>query len=226
MNEDIKFVYLRSHPLFAGMDEQKIKEASSYMRVRTIYRGEIFHNTEGMGSRIFLLLKGKIKIATSGDGNNEHIKDIITSPDIFGDLCMEGKPDSSEYAEALTANTIICSMLAIDLKRIISENPNMALRYAHIVNLKLKRLESRHADLVLCDAKSRLIRFIKNLAFSDGNRVGDKIVVNNYLTHSEIAGVIATSRQSVNILLNELRDSGYLFYNRKTIEINNLNMLN
>jgi CRP/FNR family cyclic AMP-dependent transcriptional regulator len=54
----------------------------------------------------------------------------------------------------------------------------------------------------------------------DGNRIGDKIVLNNYLTHSDIAGFISTSRQSVNVLLNELRDSGMLFYNRKKIELN------
>jgi CRP/FNR family transcriptional regulator len=81
-------------------------------------------------------------------------------------------------------------------------------------------LEVRHADLVFRDAKARLIRFIKNWARTDGSNVGDKIVLNNYLTHSDIAGFISTSRQSVNVLLNELRDSGLLHYNRKRIELN------
>ena len=51
--------------------------------------------------------------------------------------------------------------------------------------------------------------------------MGDKIILNNYLTHTDIANIIATSRQSVNVLLNELRDDGILFYNRKHIELNN-----
>ena len=88
-----------------------------------------------------------------------------------------------------------------------------------MVNTKLKKMESRHSDLVFCDAKARLIRFIKNWARTDGSRMGNKIVLNNYLTHSDIAAVIATSRQSVNVLFNELRDSGMLFYNRKKIEL-------
>jgi CRP/FNR family transcriptional regulator, cyclic AMP receptor protein len=45
-------------------------------------------------------------------------------------------------------------------------------------------------------------------------------VLNNYLTHTDIANFISTSRQSVNVLLNELRDSGMLYYNRKKIELN------
>ncbi|MES1159556.1 MAG: Crp/Fnr family transcriptional regulator, partial [Bacteroidota bacterium] len=104
--------------------------------------------------------------------------------------------------------------------------PRMALDYAHTVNKKLKRLEDRHSDLVFRDAKSRLIRFIRTWARSDGNRIGDKIILNNYLTHSDIAGVIATSRQSVNVLFNELRDSGMLYYNRKRIELNDMGVWN
>ena len=60
----------------------------------------------------------------------------------------------------------------------------------------------------------------KNRAGTDGSRIGDKIILNNYLTHSDIASVIATSRESVNVLFNGLRDSGLLFYNRKRIELN------
>jgi CRP/FNR family transcriptional regulator len=97
----------------------------------------------------------------------------------------------------------------------------MMLNYAKKVNSKLQRLEHRHADLVFLDAKDRLIRFIKNWARTDGKSMGDKIVLSNYLTHSDIAGFISTSRQSVNMLLNELRSSGLLHYNRKSIELNN-----
>ncbi|MEP6846802.1 MAG: helix-turn-helix domain-containing protein, partial [Panacibacter sp.] len=67
--------------------------------------------------------------------------------------------------------------------------------------------------------KVRLIRFIRNWARTDGSRMGNKIVLNNYLTHSDIAAVISTSRQSVNVLFNELRDSGLIFYDRKKIEL-------
>jgi CRP/FNR family transcriptional regulator, cyclic AMP receptor protein len=144
----------------------------------------------------------------------------LTAPDVFGDMSLDGRPSLDEFAEALTANTVVCVFNVPDFKKVLQENPTMALTYANIVNNKLKKLESRHSDLVFRDAKSRLIRFIKNWAISDGNRIGDKIILNNYLTHSDIAGVIATSRQSVNTLLNELRDSGMLFYNRKRIELN------
>ena len=95
----------------------------------------------------------------------------------------------------------------------------MALSFANTVNKKLKKLESLHSDLVFRDAKSRLVSFIKNWALTDGCRVGNRIILNNYLTHTDIAKVISTTRQSVNVLFNELRDAGMLSYNRKKIEL-------
>jgi CRP/FNR family transcriptional regulator len=221
MSEEMKYFYLKNHPLLAALAEQKMKEAASVAKIRTVYRGELISYGESGYTRIHFLVKGKVKITANRSDNNELVKDILTEPDIFGDLGLEGRIYSDECAEALTANTIICSFYVGDFKRILEENPTMGLDFARKVNSKLQRLETRHADLVYLDTKDRLIRFIKNWAQSDGNRIGDKIVLNNYLTHSDIAGFISTSRQSVNMLLNELRSSGLLYYNRKHIELNN-----
>ncbi len=221
MTSELKYAYLKNHPLFAISEEQKINEATSVMKIKTVFRGESVQYGDGESSRIYLLIQGKIKIAEFNEDSAELIKDIITAPDIFGDLSMKGRPPRDEFAEALTANTLVGVFAVSDFRRILRDNPDMALTYANMVNEKLRRLEHRHADLVFCDTKARLIRFIKNWAKTDGNKMGDQIVLNNYLTHTDIANVIATSRQSVNVLLNELRESGMLFYNRKQIMLNN-----
>jgi CRP/FNR family transcriptional regulator len=221
MSQEMKYFYLKNHPMLALLSEQKLAEAIALAKIRTVYRGEQISYGEGGYTRIHFLIKGKVKITDNSDANNDLIKDILTEPDIFGDLGLEGQLNWYESAEALTANTIICSFHVSDFKRILEENPMLALSYAKKVNSKLQKLEHRHADLVFHDTKDRLIGFIKNWARTDGNRMGDKIILNNYLTHSDIAGFISTSRQSVNMLLNELRTSGLLHYNRKNIELNN-----
>ena len=221
MSEEMKYFYLKNHPMLASLPEHKLASAVSLAKMKTIYRGELISYGETGYTKIHFLVKGKVKITDTSGMENELVKDILTEPDIFGDLGLEGQLRNDECAEALTANTIICSFHISDFRRILEENPQMVLGYARKVNNKLQRLENRHADLVFLDTKDRLIRFIKNWARTDGNHLGDKIILNNYLTHSDIAGFIATSRQSVNMLLNELRTSGLLCYNRKRIELNN-----
>jgi CRP/FNR family transcriptional regulator, cyclic AMP receptor protein len=218
---EIKYVYLKAHPLFSHFSDQKLRDICNLVKIKTVYRGETIGYGDVNYSKIYFLVKGKIKLTESDESDNELVKDILMEGDIFGDLALEGRAYQDEFAEALTANTIIACFNVFDFKKLLADNPTMALSYTGKVSNKLRRMETRHADLVFRDAKARLIRFIKHWAHTDGNRVGDKIILNNYLTHSDIAGVISTSRQSVNVFLNELRDSGLLHYNRKRIELNN-----
>jgi CRP/FNR family transcriptional regulator, cyclic AMP receptor protein len=219
MTEDMKHYHLKNSSLFEKVPENVFRELCQMLKVKTVYRGETIGFDDGGSSRIYFVLKGKVKITEGDDYGNEFVKEFLTEGELFGDLGLDGRWSDDDLAEALTANTIIAFCKASDFKQIIERNPILGLNYALKVSGKLKRLESRHADLVLRDAKSRLIRFIRNWAMVDGSRIGDKIILNNYLTHSEIAGFISTSRQSVNVLFNELRDSGLLYYNRKRIEL-------
>jgi len=219
MSDEMKLYYLRNICLFEMLNETCFRELCQLLRIRTLYRGETINYDNGDASKIYFVLKGKVKITEGDDSGNELVKELLTEGELFGDLSLDGNACDDELAEALTSNTIIGYCNVTDFRTLMQSNSTIALNYAKKVNNKLRRLESRHADLVFRDAKSRLIRFIKNWASVDGNRIGDKIILNNYLTHSEIAAFISTSRQSVNVLFNELRDSGFLHYNRKKIEL-------
>jgi CRP/FNR family cyclic AMP-dependent transcriptional regulator len=219
MFDEIKGLHLRNLPVFHSLNEIQLKQISNVARVKEIYRGQNIDYGEGELSRIFFVLKGKIKISELDELDNELVKDILTEGEFFGNLELEAGNHSEEFAEALTRNAIVCYFTIADFKKILECNPLAALCFAREVSGKLKRMEHRHADLVFRDAKDRLIRFIKAWAKMDGSLVGDKIILNNYLTHSDIAAVISTSRQSVNVFLNELRDPGLLQYNRKQIEL-------
>jgi CRP/FNR family transcriptional regulator len=216
---ETKYLYLKSHALFKDMDEAMLSSLLPLIKVYTSCRGETVSYGSGEFSKIYFVIIGKVKITESNEQGEELIKDILAEGDYFGDISLCGNHPEDEYAEALTTNTILVCFKVCDFKKILHNNPSLALTYLNRVSGKLRKLEDRHADLVFRDAKARLIRFIKNWANTDGARVGNKIVLNNYLTHSDIAGFISTSRQSVNVLLNELRDSGMLYYNRKRIEL-------
>ncbi|MBS1577428.1 MAG: hypothetical protein JST09_19175 [Bacteroidetes bacterium] len=45
------------------------------------------------------------------------IKDILTAPDLFGDMSLAGNPSLDEFAEALTANTVVCVFNSNEFKK-------------------------------------------------------------------------------------------------------------
>lgn len=226
MYTEIKYMYLKQHLLTTGMNEAQILTLCEKTKMRNVKKGESIYMEDGFASRIYLLLKGKIKVSEVDDRGDELIKEIISKDEVFGDMTLDGNISEDEFAEAITDNCVVCSFQSNEFKQLMQTNPLLAMNYAAQVGSKFRRLESRHSNLVFKDAKSRLISFFKDWAHREGDRNGDKIVLNNYLTHNDIAGIISTSRQSVTTLLNELRDTGLLFYNRKRIEINETSMMN
>ncbi len=75
------------------------------------------------------------------------------------------------------------------------------------------------------DVKSRLIFCFKEWAKKEGKNQGDKIIFKNSLTHNDMASIISTARQTVTVMLNELKEAGAISYNRKEIAFSPL-MLN
>jgi CRP/FNR family transcriptional regulator len=220
MYTEIKYMYLKQHLLTTGMNEAQLLEMCEKTKIKNVKKGESIYMDDSFDNRIYMVLKGKIKVSEVDDRGDELIKEILSKDEVFGDVSLDSSLSEDEFAEAITDNCVICSFSSPDFKKLMQNNPLLAMNYAAQVSTKLRRLESRHSNLVFKDAKTRLIGFFKDWAHREGDRNGDTIVLNNYLTHNDIAGIISTSRQSVTTLLNELRDTGLLFYNRKRIEIN------
>jgi CRP/FNR family transcriptional regulator len=90
----------------------------------------------------------------------------------------------------------------------------------------MKRIKNNYANLISKDAKTRLLTFLKDWAERrDGKQVENRIVIENYLTQTDIAQIICTSRQTATLLLNELEENGLMHYGRKEIIIEDISKL-
>ncbi len=226
MNTKSKYLYLKLHEVTRGLTDVQILKMAEFAKLKNINKRESIYMADSFESRIYLLVKGKIKISEVDDRGVELIKEVLTATDIFGDIGLNGGISNDEFAESFTDNTIICSFNSADFKMLLASISLLAINFVQQISIKFRRLESRHSSLVFKDAKSRLINFFKDWAIREGNKEGDKIKVNNYLTHNDIACIISTSRQSVTTFLNELKVGGVLFYDRKYIEFNDRHFVN
>ncbi|SNR50752.1 Crp/Fnr family transcriptional regulator [Flavobacterium sp. ov086] len=219
MYEDLKYWYLRDHKLFRTLSYSQIKQLCIITGFKKASKGEIIYFSTSDLPRIFLLKKGNIKIVAVDDDGNETIKDIIQKGDLFGELTLETDSKNEEYAKVLSDDVAICSFLMSDFEDLLLKNPTLALSYTKFVGLKMKRIKNSYANLISKDAKTRLYHFLKDWAEKEGIREGNMVAIDNYLTQSDIAQIICTSRQTATQLLNEMESNNLLAYNRKEIII-------
>jgi CRP-like cAMP-binding protein len=225
MYEDLKYWYLRDHKLFRTLSFGQIRQLCIITGFKKANKGEIIYFSSSDLPRIFLLKKGNIKIVAVDEDGNETIKDIIQKGDLFGELTLETDDQTNEYAKVLSDDVAICSFLLSDFEDLLLRNPSLALSYTKFVGLKMKRIKNSYSNLISKDAKTRLFQFLKDWAEKEGKRLGNKVVIENYLTQNDIAQIICTSRQTATQLLNEMENNGTLIYNRKEIIIKDITKL-
>ena len=225
MYDELKYWYLRDHKLFWTLSMSQIKQLCIITGFKKANKGDIIYFSSSDLPRIYLLKKGNIKIVSVDEEGNETIKEILQKGDLFGELSLENDSDINEYAKVLTDEVSICSFLLSDFEDLLVRNPSLALSYTKFVGLKMKRFKNNYSNLVSKDARTRLISFIKDWAEREGIQEGKKYTISNYLTQTDIAQIICTSRQTATLLLNELEEKNLIYYNRKEIIIDDISKL-
>ena len=225
MYDELKYWYLRDHKLFWTLSMSQIKQLCIITGFKRANKGDIIYFSSSDLPRIYLLKKGNIKIVSVDEEGNETIKEILQKGDLFGELSLENDGDVNEYAKVLTDEVSICSFLLSDFEDLLVRNPSLALSYTKFVGLKMKRFKNNYSNLVSKDARTRLISFIKDWAEREGIQEGKKYTISNYLTQTDIAQIICTSRQTATLLLNELEEKNLIYYNRKEIIIEDISKL-
>ncbi len=225
MYDELKYWYLRDHKLFWTLSMSQIKQLCIITGFKKANKGDIIYFSSSDLPRIYLLKKGNIKIVSVDEEGNETIKEILQKGDLFGELSLENDGDVNEYAKVLTDEVSICSFLLSDFEDLLVRNPSLALSYTKFLGLKMKRFKNNYSNLVSKDARTRLISFIKDWAEREGIQEGKKYTISNYLTQTDIAQIICTSRQTATLLLNELEEKNLIYYNRKEIIIDDISKL-
>ena len=226
MDLEVVYWYLRNHNLFEQMSDQEYKDLCVISGYKTARKNEVIYMTHETVRRLYFLKKGVVKIAAVDEEGNEITKDVIREGDIFGEITLNGNAaHSGEFAKAISDEVSICSFKLDDFERVLEKNPNLSLRYTKKVGDKFKAMETRFSNLIFKDVRTRLVDFIKDIAKNTGEKTGNEIVVNNYLTHQDIASIIGSSRQTVTTLLNELEKKKLIRYTRNEMMIPDLTLL-
>ena len=171
------------------------------------------------------LVKGRVKMGTFAQDGREVIKEILQEGAFFGDLALAGETKRADFAQAQHDDVEVLSIQASDFHQLMVKNQGLVFALMHHMTRRLQRVEERLAKLVLKDARSRIVEFLLETAGKEGRRVGFEMLVKHHLTQQDIATLTGTSRQTVTSVLNDLRKSNLIYFNRNSILIRDMTKL-
>ncbi len=202
----------------------KIEEGADKHLRKKIKKGDYVYMVDQNADKIYFIAEGKVKIGSHSDQGKEITKALLGKGEVFGEMAMVGIDKRLDFAFAVE-DTTVCIVSASDMKSLMKEHSTLSLFFMKLMGSKVIEMENRLQSLVFKDSRSRIVEYLIELTEKKGQRVGYEWVVRNFITHQEIANYTATSRQTVTTVLNDLRESEYLTFNRKRLLIRDLEKL-
>ena len=182
-------------------------------------KNDYIYFEEDAADKVFLVNSGKVKIGYVTEDGEEIITSILSKGEIFGEKAILGEESRNEFAQAVEKETSVCPITTPEMIDLLRENKEFSLKIYKFIGFRFKKLERRLQLLLFKDTKTRLKEYLKELAedFGYTNQISGDVIIRHPYTQKEIATLIGTSRQTLNILLNELQSEKYLSFERKEI---------
>ena len=221
---ETRYWYLRDHQLFRHLNSAELRQICLITNFKTAKKSEIIYFAHDEQNRVYLLKKGIIKIVELDEDGTETVKDVLQKGDLFGQLTLDDT-EMEEYAIALSDYVTCCSFLIEDFEEVIRQHPSLAIKFTKLIGMRFRRLENRYSNLMFKDVRTRLLLFLEDWAEKEGTVENNAIMLKNYLTHQDMAGLVCSTRQTISQLFNEFKQHGLIDYNRSSIIIPDLKRL-
>lgn len=203
-------------------EKRRLEEISDY-RIRPKY--SFIYLADEPSDTMYFLARGTVKIGTHSHDGKEIIKTLIHPKAMFGELGLIGETRRQDFAQTLKEEVHLYAVRVEDFKRLMRSNFALCDRIMSTFGDRLIRAESKLESLIFKDARTRIIEFIKDSVEKRGHKVGYEMLLKHSLTHQDIANITCTSRQTVTLVLNELRKLDLIYFNRGKILVRDIGKL-
>lgn len=170
-------------------------------------------------NKVYLIDKGKVKIGYYTEDGNEIIKAILCKGELFGEKAILGEELRNEFAQSIDNHTSICPIDVTTLHDLMRDNQTFTLKIYKFISFRIRKLERRLQLLLFKDAKTRLLEFLDELCDDYGvccEETG-KLKAHHPYTQKDIANLIGTSRPTLNLIMNEIKDEGIIDFKGRNI---------
>src|SRR5690606_2154400 len=219
MDTNSKITFLQQFPLFEVLSFEELEKLANTIEIKTKNKYSYIYLPDEPSNTIFFLVKGTVKIGTHSSDGREVIKSILHPTAMFGELGLVGEVRRQDFARAMNEEVKLCTLKVIDFQRLMQANHQLCLKVISLLGGRLRTAENRLEGLIFKDARTRIIDFLKDSVEKRGRRIGYEMLLKHSLTQQDIANLTGTSRQTVTSVLNDLRKSDLIYFNRRSILI-------
>ncbi len=206
---------LKNIPIFSSLNDDELSELALAAVKKTFLKNTVLLNEGDETDSLYIILGGKVKAIINDEHGKEVILSIFGPGEYFGEIAfIDGERRSATIITRETTEVLIISSGVF--RDILSSNPNLALNLLIGVVKRLREATKQIESLALMDVYGRVARLLVNYA----KPKGEKLFIEEKLTHQEIANMTGSSREMVSRIFKDLLTGEYISIDNKHITIN------
>jgi len=219
MEEQTKLWYLSHFNLIKRLKHKELMYIGENSPMTEYAKDEKLFNSYDENRHIYFIKKGTLKLTRITDEGSELLTYLIPEGSIFGiTQLLTDKYEGNEIMSAVQ-NSIVCKVPMDLFRELMTQNGDLNSHVLKLSGLKIKKLENRLENILFKTAKNRIEDFLLSFPKEYGKDKGDYFESDFTLTHKDIGKLTNSNRQKVNQVMNQMKKSGVIDFDSKSIKL-------
>ncbi|HZG75909.1 MAG TPA: Crp/Fnr family transcriptional regulator [Paenibacillus sp.] len=202
---------LRETELFSGLSEPLLRSIADECVTNTYPSGTILFRENEVGTLLYFVVSGAIKIFTTNANGESKILSIITRGDSFGELSLlDGRPRSA--TAQVIEDTKLISLSSKSFNNLLKNNHDITLGIIRQLSTRLRETNQQVQDLTYLNSKQRVMKNLLQLASSHGRRNAKQIHVRLSLNYDELSQMAGVTKPVLFQVFHELQEKRILSF--------------
>lgn len=210
MKSDILF--LKENRIFNGLFNGDGNVLEEVVVSKAFQRKELIFKPGDDADAIYWIRSGRIKIYKVTEDGREIIFGMYQPGEMFGEMAFWGDEPRDCYAEAMEETRCLAIQRA-NLFRLAKRKPKIIYRIGKLVNERRRQTEEELESLLYKCVRGRLAGQLLKLSERFGIEDNRGRLLRIKITHKDMASLIGSSRETVSLMLSEMRRQGLIDLN-------------
>ncbi len=209
---------LHGVPAFSSLGDEDLARIAEVTVPRRFEAGEAVFHENDQSDTCYVIRSGHVRAVREHTDGRSITLATLSPGDIFGELAIFDQERRSATVEALEETEAV-AILAGDLRRMLREHPDIALRLLAALSRRLRETNERLSRQSFQTVQSRVAAVLAELvaaARSEGAAQADVLIT---ATQTDVAQLAGSSRESASRFLAVLERAGIITQGRGRLTV-------
>ncbi|KUO59067.1 Crp/Fnr family transcriptional regulator [bacterium BRH_c32] len=201
--------FLKYVPIFMELPEATLEKIELVGSRRNFEKDQIILLEEEVGSALFMIVTGKVKVSRSSSDGREVILTILSESDFFGEMAILDGLTRSATVTA-TEPTELFMIQRKEFLDLLKTYPEISISLLQELTKRLRAADMKIKALSLKDAEGKVATVILQLADDIGMIKRGIVEIEKLPLQQDLANMAGTSRETISRTLHSFAKKGLI----------------